>query len=143
MSAKLLRLIEDVISRRTFLQKFSAATTAFVSGVLFAPDPSHATPLVKVLCCKLCHAPGTCSYSGCTCEWAWNCCQDKQGGCQPDPQKYRCFECIETPIPPCAQNAGGFCWGDPDCGLKAQCPGVKCSKIQPIPGNLTCPGMPC
>jgi hypothetical protein len=139
MSGKLLELIEGAISRRSFVRKVSAVTTAFVSGVLFPGNPARASGGYKEACCSLCFNPIFCVYTNCTCEWGWNCCHGLVGGCQPDPKKYRCYECIETPMGGCVDNPCQAHW---ECGAKAQCPGVKCSKVVPIPGE-TCPGQPC
>lgn len=131
MSQKIANIIEDAIGRRAFLRQLSAATTAFISAVFFGPGLAEASGTVKVGCCDLCKHPSTCSYSGCTCQWRWQCCRT----CHP--QRWSCEECIQTPISPC----GLPCQSDPDCGTKAQCAGVKCSRRVVVAND--CPGPFC
>jgi hypothetical protein len=131
MDHKIVEFIEQSLRRRAFLGKLCAATTALMTGVLFGPETAEANPIFADKCCRLCKDPATCSYSGCTCEWSWQCCQT----CHPE--RWRCDECIVTLIgscaPPCQTNTA--------CGKKAICPGVKCSKRELV--SNTCPGPYC
>lgn len=140
MSSRIVEFIEDAISRRAFVQRVSAATAAFISGVLFAPESGHANPVYAIQCCSLCRLPITCSYHDCTCEWSWTCCHPPSG-CVPNNRMWKCHECIETPMAPCS-NDPVPCNLLQACGKKAQCPGVKCSKVTVVQGK-TCPGTPC
>jgi len=140
VSRKIVELIEDAIGRRAFLQKASAATAAWVSA-LFVPESAYGSSTWAVKCCKVCRFPGTCDYSGCVCEWSWMCCMPTVGGCILEETKYKCRECIDNPIPPCS-NSPTPCSAVVACGLKPQCPGVKCSIVEVVQGKI-CPGTVC
>lgn len=136
MSRKVFEIIEDTMNRRVLLQRMAAALSALLVGVLGAPKLAYATTFQEN-CCQLCKNPASCSYSGCTCEWSWMCCFPPNP-CVQDWRKFKCHECIQTPINPCKLP----CWNDADCGNYAQCPGVKCSKSTVVQG-ASCPGVLC
>ena len=138
MSDKIVKIIEDAINRRRFVERASRMAVAPATGIFFKSESALASATVPYLCCQLCKDPDLgCSYQNCTCEWSWLCCMPKTP-CQIETKHIKCSECIQTPISPCDLP----CANDPGCGTKAACPGVKCSKAQLV-GGPACPGVPC
>jgi hypothetical protein len=111
MSEKVIEKLTEAVSRRGFLGKLSGAAAALVLSLFGAAKPALA--IAYVACCTLCLQPGTCSYSGCACQWSWVCEHT-------DGSFWRCFECYAAPS---------------YCG--PECRNIKCSRA--VPTNIKQP----